>query len=129
MLILKYERLDFFNHRIYTEDAKQDYNKEDLKKVFAYFNKTHDASIQIDNVVVFWDSLTEYENKVVTVRNYDGMNYVKTKKSYDKVKKIAMQWYDGLMIIWCDTSLYNKGYEFCRLIAFYFVVLFVWIWA
>ncbi len=87
MLILKYERLDFFNHRIYTEDTKQDYTKEDLKRVFAYFSKTHDATIQIDNIVIFWDCLTEYENRVVTVRNYDGVNYTETKKSYDKVKK------------------------------------------
>ncbi len=87
MLILKYERLDFFNHRIYTEDKKENYTKEDLKRVFAYFNKTHDATVQVDNIVVFWDCLSEYENKVVTVRNYDGMNYVEAKKSYDKVKK------------------------------------------
>ena len=52
MLILKYERLDFFNHQIYTEDKKDHYTKEDLKKVFAYFSKTHNASIQIDNVVI-----------------------------------------------------------------------------
>ena len=44
MLILKYERKDFFNNRIYTEDKKNNYTKEDLKKVFAYFSKTNDAS-------------------------------------------------------------------------------------
>lgn len=87
MLILKYERLDFFNHRIYTEDKKENYTRDDLKKVFAYFNKTHDASIQIDNVVVYWDSLTEYENRIVTVRNYDGRNYDESKKSFAKAKK------------------------------------------
>ena len=87
MLILKYERLDFFNHRIYTEDKKENYTRDDLKKVFAYFSKTHDASIQIDSVVVFWDCLTEYENRIVTVRYYDGMNYDVSKKSFDKVKK------------------------------------------
>ena len=46
MLILKYDRKDFFNHMTYTEDKKNSYTKEDLKKVFAYFSKTHDASIQ-----------------------------------------------------------------------------------
>lgn len=87
MLILKYERLDFFNHRIYTEDKKENYTKEDLKKVFAYFSKTNDASIQIDNVVVFWNCLSEYENRIVTVRYYDGRNYTEQKKSFDKAKK------------------------------------------
>ena len=87
MLILKYERKDFFNNRIYTEDKKDTYTKEDLKKVFAYFSKTHDATIQIDNVVIYWDSMTEHENRIVTVRDYDGRNYIKSKKSYDKTKK------------------------------------------
>ncbi len=87
MLILKYERLDFFNHRIYTEDKKDSYTKEDMKKVFSYFSRTHDASIQINNIVIYWDCLTEYENRVVTVKTYDGTNYTETKKSYDKLKK------------------------------------------
>ena len=87
MLILKYERLDFFNHRIYTEDKKENYTRDDLKKVFSYFSKTHDACIQIDSVVVFWDCLSEYENRIATVRDYDGMNYTEQKKSFDKVKK------------------------------------------
>lgn len=87
MLILKYERLDFFNHRIYTEDKKEDCTKEDLKKVFSYFSRTHDATVQIDSTVIFWDCLTEYENRVATVRNYDGMNYTELKKSYDKAKR------------------------------------------
>ena len=87
MLILKYERKDLFNNRIYTEDKKNNYTKEDLKKVFAYFSKTHDATIQIDNVVIYWDSMTEHENRIVTVRDYDGRNYIESKKSYDKTKK------------------------------------------
>lgn len=89
MLVLKYDRIDFFNNRIYTEDKKEHYSKEDLKKAFAYFSKNYNASIQIDNTVIFWDSLTEYENRIVTVRNYDGLNYSADKKSYDKVKKDA----------------------------------------
>ena len=87
MLILKYERKDFFNHRIYPEDKKDNYTRVDLRKVFAYFSKTHDSSIQIDSMVIYWDSLTEYENRVVTVRNYDGRNYDETKKSFDNAKK------------------------------------------
>lgn len=87
MLIIKYERLDFFNHRIYTEDKKEHYTKEDLKKVFAYFSKTHNASIQIDSIIIYWDCLSEYENRIVSVRTYDGRNYIDSKKSYDKAKK------------------------------------------
>ena len=87
MLIIKYERLDFFNHRIYTEDKKDNYRKEDLKKVFTYFSKTNDATIQIDNVVIYWDCLSEYGNRVVTIRDYDSMNYTQSKKSFETLKK------------------------------------------
>ena len=87
MLILKYERPDFFNHRIYTEDHKTDYTRDGLKKVFAYFSKTHNASIQIDSTIIFWDCISEDENRVVTVRTYDGMNYTEAKKSLAKLKK------------------------------------------
>ena len=87
MLILKYDRVDFFGSRIYTEDKKQTHSKEDLKKAFSYFSKTHNATIQLENIVIFWNCLAEYENRVVTIRYYDGMNYTEVKKSYDKIKK------------------------------------------
>lgn len=87
MLIIKYERIDFFNSRIYTDDKKPSYSKEDLKKAFSYFSKTYDTSVQIDDTIFYWDSLTEYENRIVTVRYYDGLNYTEVKKSYDKAKK------------------------------------------
>ncbi len=76
-----------YGFAIKREDKKDSYTKEDLKKVFLYFSKTNDASIQIDSTVIYWDCLTEYENRVVTVRTYDGMNYTEAKKSYDKMKK------------------------------------------
>lgn len=87
MLILKYERKDFFNQRVYTEDKRSDYNREDLKKVFLFFSKNRDASVQIDNIVIFWDGLSEYENRIVTVRYFDKTNYLDIKKSYDMAKK------------------------------------------
>ena len=65
MLILKYSRKDFFGNRVYTEDKKQNYNRDDLKKAFLYFGKNHDISIQINAAVIYWDCMTEYENRVV----------------------------------------------------------------
>lgn len=87
MLIIKYERIDFFNSRIYTEDKKQNYTKEDLKKAFLYFSRTYDTSIQIDDTIFYWDSLVEYENKIVSVRYFNDFGYTEVKKSYDKAKK------------------------------------------
>lgn len=87
MLTLKYDRLGFFNNRVYTEDTKECYTKEDLKKVFAYFSKTQDATIQIDDTIIFWDTMEEYENRIVTMRDFEGINYTEAKKSYEKVKR------------------------------------------
>lgn len=117
MLILKYERPDFFNHRIYTEDHKTDYTRDDLKKVFAYFSKTHNASIQIDSTIIFWDCISEYENRVVTVRDYDGTNYTEAKKSFDKVKKNVMQWHDSC-----------TDWHIIRLFLCLWFMLFIWSW-
>lgn len=87
MLILKYERKDFFGNRVYTEDKKDRHNRDDLKKAFLYFGKTNNATVQIDNTVIFWDTWAEYGNRIATVRKYDGMNYAESKTSYDKLKK------------------------------------------
>ena len=87
MLTLKYDRIDFFNKRIYTEDSKTNYNRDDLKRAFLYFGKTNNATVQIEETVIFWGCLTEYENRIATVRKFDGINYTVTKASFDKVKK------------------------------------------
>ena len=60
MLTLKYDRIDFFNKRIYTEDSKTNYNRDDLKRAFLYFGKTNNATVQIEETVIFWGCLTEY---------------------------------------------------------------------
>ena len=39
------------------------------------------------NVVVFWDNISEYKNRIGMIRKYDGRNYVEAKKSFEKVKK------------------------------------------
>lgn len=60
---------------------------EYTKKVFSYFSKNNSATIQLENMVIYWDSYTDFENRVATVRFYDGMNYTEIKKSYETVKK------------------------------------------
>lgn len=87
MLILKYERLDFFHNRVYTEDKRQNQTKEDLKKAFSFFSKKYDAAIEIDGTVIYWDGVSDHENRIVTVRQFDGMNYSEIKRGYDKAKK------------------------------------------
>lgn len=89
MLILKYERIDIFHNRVYTEDKQTNPTKEDLKKAFSFFNINHDSAIQIDDTVIFWDSLTDYENRIATARHFDHLSYSEVKESYEKAKKEA----------------------------------------
>lgn len=46
MLIMKYERKDFFGNRQYTEDRKENYNREDVKKAFLHLSKDRFSSVQ-----------------------------------------------------------------------------------
>lgn len=89
MLIVKYDRIDFFGNRIYTEDKKNNYSKDDLKRAFQFFNKDYNITFEIENMVIFWDSLSEFENKIVSVRNYEnnGISYDEKKIDLDKLKK------------------------------------------
>lgn len=89
MLIIKYDRIDFFGNRIYTEDKKNNYSKDDIRKVFQCFNKDYHVTFEVENMVMFWDSLSEFENKIVSVRSYEnnGISYDEKKIELDKLKK------------------------------------------
>ena len=53
------------------------------------FPKNWDTAMQIDNMVIVWDSMSDYEKKVVTVRVYaDGSRgYTEGKAEFEKIKK------------------------------------------
>lgn len=87
MLIVKYDRIDFFGSRIYTEDKKTNYSRDDVKKAFLFFGKNHNSTIELENMVLYWDSFSEYENRIVSIRFYDNGSYTEGKKAYDKAKK------------------------------------------
>lgn len=85
MLTLKYERKDFFGNRLYTEDSKEDYSREDVKKAFLYLSKERFSAVQKEDTIYFWDNMEDFENQIMTVRVFDGRNYVDAKKDFDKV--------------------------------------------
>lgn len=90
MLIVKYERKDFFGRKQYTEDIADFYGKPELKKAFLALGKDHDIAVQVDNVLYAWDSMSEFENRILLVRTFDSetlKNYVDNKRSFDTVKK------------------------------------------
>ena len=87
MLIMKYERKDFFGNRQYTEDSKEKYNREDIKKAFLHLSKDRFSAVQKEDTVYFWDSTDDFDNRIMTVWDFDGRNYTETKDVFAKVKK------------------------------------------
>lgn len=90
MLTMKYERKDFFGCYQYTEDSKENYSKEDVKKAFLFISKERNATIQKENIIYFWDSFTDFDNRIMTVRTFDTLNlrsYTDSKMAFDKAKK------------------------------------------
>ena len=86
-LIIKYNRKDFFGNRTYTEDTKSNFTKADLAKAFLFISKNHDAAIQIDDMVIFWESIADHDQKMVSVRIYNNRSYTEGKFPFEEVKK------------------------------------------
>ncbi len=86
-LTIKYSRRDFFGNRIYTEDTKENFTKADLTKAFLFLSKNNDAAVQVDSMVIYWDTFSEFENKTVSVRMYDTKSYTEGKTPFDVIKK------------------------------------------
>ena len=74
-------------NRQYTEDSKADYTKEDVKKAFLHLSKDRFSTVQKEDIVYFWEDMADFENQVMTVRVFDGRNYIEAKKAFGKVKK------------------------------------------
>ena len=71
MLVAKYERKDVFNQRIYTEDKKENETLSDIKKAFHLLKSDNSIAIQINNTVLFWESILNFEYLTLTAREYD----------------------------------------------------------
>ena len=77
MLTVKYERKNFFGEKIYTEDSKKYETLKDIQKAFRFLKSDHDVTIQINNTVLFWDNITNFEYGTLSAREYDGANSYK----------------------------------------------------
>lgn len=82
MLTMKYERKDFFGQYQYTEDSKEHYSKEDVKKAFLFISRERNVTVQRDNVIYFWDSIADFENRIMTVRTFDSVVKVMSSDTY-----------------------------------------------
>lgn len=90
MLTMKYERKDFFGCYQYTEDSKENYSREDVKKAFLHLSKGRFSTVQKEDIIYFWDNITDFENRIMTVRTFDTVNcrsYTDNKMIFNKAKK------------------------------------------
>ena len=87
-ITLKYERVDAFGCKVYTEDVCTLAKKTDLQIALRRLKKDCYAGVSIDNETVFWDNCTDFTNGILTVRTFEGFNAYDTDKiSYEAFKK------------------------------------------
>ena len=84
-----YNERDFFNNQVQMEAECLCPGREDIKKSFAYLKRHHDAAIHSGNYSFYYDNFSDFENGIITVVYYEGVNNKDiTKMSSDKAKKI-----------------------------------------
>ena len=87
-ITLKYERVDAFGRKVYTEDVCNSAEKSDLQVALRRLKKDRDAAINIDNRSVLWDSCTDFTNGILTVRTFESYNAYDTDEiSFEAFKK------------------------------------------
>ena len=59
----------------------------DIKKAFRFLKKDYKNAIQIDNTVLYWDNMTNFEYGTLSAREYDGASYKEFIWDYDGCKK------------------------------------------
>lgn len=77
MLTVKYEQKNFFGIRERKEDTKNNPTYEDIKKAFRLLKNSHDNAIVINNTILYWDRLEDFEYGTLTAREYDSYNNYK----------------------------------------------------
>ena len=76
-ITIKHEAPDFFGALQYAEDQKINVNFSDLKKVFAYLKSNYSISVVIDQYVLYWDSMQDFQYKTLSCKESDTVNSYK----------------------------------------------------
>lgn len=87
-ITLKYNRVDAFGRKVYTEDVCNSAEKSDLQVALRRLKKDRDAGVSIDDKTIFWDNCTDFTNGILTVRTFERYNAYDTDKiSFEAFKK------------------------------------------
>lgn len=90
MLTVKYEWKDFFGNMEFRCDSTEYPTQELKKKAFTFFKKERNHGLDYDDYTFYFDTVSEFENGIITVRHYtgNGLSYdSEVKMSADKAKK------------------------------------------
>lgn len=86
-LIVRYDRKNFFGSYEYIEDKKVNFSYEDVKKAFRFLKSDYKVTIVINNTVLYWSSLQNFEYGLLDAREYDDKgNYKEFNWSYEGCK-------------------------------------------
>lgn len=87
-ITVRYDRVDFFGWKQFTEDSKNNVNFSDLKKVFSRLKADKDVAVVIDNFVLYWDNTQNFEYGLLSCKESEAVNsYKEYEWSFDGCKK------------------------------------------
>lgn len=97
-ITVKYDRRDFFGHRIYTEDVKEAVEKPDAEKAFRFLKSNQSVALNIDDdMVLYWDDAQDYNNSVLTVKRSYSWNHCNVSKvAFSQIKRGIMSYFKML---------------------------------
>lgn len=91
-----YESRDFWGQTIQKDEEKPHAGKDDIQKAFRFLKGNHDTALHIagyigdESLSIFWDSFSDKENEIVTVRIYESWNnFDELKMSFEKAKRFV----------------------------------------
>lgn len=96
-ITLKYNRVDAFGYKVYTEDVRELAKKTFLQVALRRLKKDRYAGVSIDNKTIFWDNYTDFTNEILTVRTFESYNSYDTDKiAYETFKKRMYKQFEGV---------------------------------
>lgn len=98
MVTVKYFQKNFWGTEEFRVDSKKNATYNDIKRAFRFLTQSNKNTIEIKNMVFYWDTLTDFEYKTLTVREFSGnsFNYKEYSWDYDGCKKYYYDMYKNL---------------------------------
>lgn len=73
-IIVKNNLKDFFGNKFYYESIKENATLNDVKKAFMALKKDPSIALEIGHMILYWNTIEDFENKKLTARKYERIN-------------------------------------------------------